>query len=192
MICRDQRGWRALLEHRFGEGAEPAEWPEAAAHLESCASCRRIALDIDPSLLFQRLPEPTATAASEVEAMRQAVAGLRRASARGVVASPRLRFGVRRSARLISLARAAAAAALVVGLGSQVPLASRSTVAPPTVELPPAIAAEASVAALTAGESSGGGSLGVSGDVGRPSARVYQIAYRDMAVVMVVDKSLDL
>jgi hypothetical protein len=38
----------------------------------------------------------------------------------------------------------------------------------------------------------GGDSLGVSGDVGRPSARIYQIAYRDMAVVMVVDKSLDL
>jgi len=38
----------------------------------------------------------------------------------------------------------------------------------------------------------GGGGLDAPGNLGRPRARVYQMAYRDMTVVMVVDKSLDL
>ncbi len=187
MTCRDRAGWRALLAHRFAEGEEPAEWPEVGAHLESCGGCRRIALGIDPSLIFQRLPAPSALGASDVEAMRQAVAGLRRASARGLVAerstTPRLRAPI----AIGKLGRAAAAAALVLGLGSQLPLAPHAAVTPASVDASRAVVADAAV-----GEPAPGESLGVSGDVGRPLARVYQIAYHDMAVVMVVDKSLDL
>ena len=121
-----------------------------------------------------------------VEAMRQAVAGLRRARALGVSAAEQ---GDRRVAATGrgKLMRAAAAAALVIGLGSQLPLGRRGVDA--AVSAP--LVAE-TVPAGGQGGAGGGGTLGVSGDVGRPSARVYQISYRDMAVVMVVDKSLDL
>lgn len=189
MICRDRAGWRALLAHRFTEGDEPAEWPEVGAHLESCAACRRIALGIDPSLIFQRLPEPSALGASDVEAMRQAVAGLRRASARGLVAERSTTPGLRSPIAIGKLGRVAAAAALVLGLGSQLPLSPRAAVTPASIDASGAVVADAAVAG---GEAVPDESLGVSGDVGRPLARVYQIAYHDMAVVMVVDKSLDL
>jgi hypothetical protein len=184
--CRDARAWSALLEHRFAELPEPAEWPESAAHLAGCAACLRLALAIDPTLVFQRLPEPAAPPTTEVEAMRQAVAGLRRARELGV-SSPEA-AGARRfdAGGRGKLVRAAAAAALVIGLGSQVPLVRRDTVATVPTPMPVVVEADTRLGGAT------DGSLGVSGDVGRPSARVYQIAYRDVAVVMVVDKSLDL
>jgi hypothetical protein len=68
----------------LAEVPEPAEWPDAAAHLASCGACRRIALAIDPTLLFQGLAEPSTDATSDIEAMRQAVSSLRRARALGV------------------------------------------------------------------------------------------------------------
>lgn len=186
MSCRDAQAWSALLEHRFAEGPEPAEWPESAAHLDGCPACRRIALAIDPTLVFQRLPEPAAQATTDVEAMRQAVAGLRRARALGVAAPEAAEVGSLVAGGRGRLLRAAAAAALVIGLGSQLPLVRRETVATVPAPSPLAVAADTTLGGAT------DGSLGVSGDVGRPSARVYQIAYRDVAVVMVVDKSLDL
>jgi len=191
--CRDARAWSALLEHRFAEGselAEPAEWSESAAHLANCGACRRIALAIDPTLVFpialQGLAQPSTDATSDVEAMRQAVSSLRRARALGVSnAEGRDLRAV--GARRAQWMRVAAAAALVLGLGSQLPLGRRHIDAAAPTPLP----AVALALPVDSG-STGGDSLGVSGDVGRPSARVYQIAYRDMAVVMVVDKSLDL
>jgi hypothetical protein len=184
--CRDARAWSALLEHRFAEVPEPAEWPDLAAHLASCGACRRIALAIDPTLLFRDLPQPSTEATSDVEAMRQAVSSLRRARALGV-SSPEVRDRRAVASRRAKLMRIAAAAVLVLALGSQVPIGRRSVDA--VAPAPPPAVAEVLPVELQGG---GGDSLGVSGDVGRPSARVYQIAYRDMAVVMVVDKSLDL
>lgn len=207
MTCRDGRTWRALLEHRFVEAAEPAEWSEALAHLDGCGSCRRIALAIDPSLVFQRLAEPVAAAVSaasvsEIEAMRAAVAGLRRASALGMSspssrssnqeARPRRTLPRRLTADvLVKLGRLAAAAALLIALGAQIPVARRGGEVSPAAGLAAMQVAGSALTPDLAG-GAGGGSLGVSGDVGRPQARVYEIAYRDMAVVMVVDKSLDL
>ena len=191
MSCRDARAWNSLLEHRFAEVAEPAEWSESAAHLASCGACRRIALAIDPTLVFplalQDVAQPAAETTSDVEAMRQAVSSLRRARALGVVApeSPYRRTVASRGAKLM---RIAAAAVLILALGSQLPIGRRSVDAGAAAPLP----AVAQAAVPLDFQGGGEESLGVSGDVGRPAARVYQIAYRDMAVVMVVDKSLDL
>ena len=46
-------------------------------HLDDCQSCQEEALGADPTLLFRRLPEFKADG-DEVQAMRRAVAGLRR------------------------------------------------------------------------------------------------------------------
>jgi hypothetical protein len=190
VTCRDARAWRALLEHRLADVPEPAEWPDAAAHLSSCGACRRIALAIDPTLLFplafQGLAQPSSDATADVEAMRQAVSSLRRARDLGVSA-PEGRDRRAVASRRAKLMRVAAAAVLVFALGSQLPIGRRSVDA----ALPAPLPAVAEVLPVDL-QGGGGDSLGVSGDVGRPSARIYQIAYRDMAVVMVVDKSLDL
>lgn len=74
------------LAHRFDpEAAEPASWPALRDHLAACEDCRRRALAVDPSLLFD-LPRRSAggtTAASQAavdpQAMIAAVAAMRRA-----------------------------------------------------------------------------------------------------------------
>lgn len=78
--------WRELAAWRDDPRAgEPAEWREALEHLDrGCPLCRRDAYAADPTLVFRRLaavPEPTpAQEASDVEAMRRAVAAMRAAS----------------------------------------------------------------------------------------------------------------
>ena len=200
MICPDRAAWREKLAHRFDESLdEPAQWSLDRAHLETCGECRQQALEIDPTLLFQRLPvvaspvSPVspASVASEVESMRAAVANLRRANALQAppVAPERSRSGSRNGAFAW---RAAAAVLLASALGSQLPLGRRAAVVAldpvPVVEAssPSLIAEPASIS--PAGSHASG--LLVPGEVGRHQARVYEIGYPEMSVVMVVDKSL--
>lgn len=87
MSCLSRQQWMGLVEHRFELGSdsvgqdEPGGWTEAVAHLEGCDSCREVAVELDPSLLFQRLaaPIPSLDETKEVASMQQAVAALRRA-----------------------------------------------------------------------------------------------------------------
>lgn len=190
MSCRDRAGWTALLAHRFGPALEePPEWPLALAHLEHCPDCARLALSLDPTLVFQRLPQP-APAPGDIDAMRAAVASLRRASA--LQAAPAARAqGAARAWRV------AAAAILALTLASQLPLARhpaaarlpQSAVASSAGSSGIALARFAAARRMTTGRADG---LLVPGEVGRPQARVYEIGYPEMAVVMVVDKSLGL
>jgi hypothetical protein len=157
------------------DAAEPEGWAEALAHLDGCQRCRREALAADPLLVFRRLPSlqlNEAAERSEVESMRQAVAAMRT----GRRLESRRRFAGWR--------RWAAAAALVVASFAvsrdPSPVAAVSAPVPAPSALPPD----------TVGARFEGTPEMLEG-LDRPDARVYQMKGKDMAVVMIVDKSFD-
>ena len=198
MSCPD---WKVLASWReIPQAEEPAEWREALGHLDrGCPHCRRAALAADPTLVFRRLavvPEPTpAQEASDVEAMRRAVAAMRAASRVEAVD----RHG--RSARRIGISgwkRWAAAAALAVvalsmpGDETQLrrePAARLMSMATPAVlsaDGPEAVALPAAAFPVAATED-----LPTVEGVNRPGARVYHMDGEGMSVVMIVDETLD-
>jgi hypothetical protein len=75
MDCRQAR---KLLE--LGDDAPETERDAALDHLDGCAQCGAIAADLDPLLVFRRLPDLEVSAA-EATRMREAVSVLRRAPA---------------------------------------------------------------------------------------------------------------
>lgn len=173
--------WSALLAHRFdADAAPPAEWPVAEVHLGGCDDCRQAASAVDPTLAFhdaaQWVPEQP-----EIEAMRQAVATLRRsgqlsaevAAARqgGRTLAPQ-RFGRRR--RIVSAALFALALALLPGRTAVNGVDGANGVD----HLEPRFEISATPASAIEG-------------LDRPQARVYEWGADDLSVVMVVDESLD-
>lgn len=198
MSCPD---WKALATWReTPQAEEPAEWREALGHLDrGCAHCRRAALAADPTLVFRRLasvPEPTpAQEASDVEAMRRAVAAMRAASRVEKVE----RHG--RAARTISWKRWGSAAALAV-VALSMPgdetrlhrepatrLVSMTSLATPAVlsaEGPEAVVLPAAAFPVAATDD-----LPTLEGVNRPGARVYHMDGEGMSVVMIVDETLD-
>jgi hypothetical protein len=173
LACPD---WTALAAHRRErDGAEPAAWGEALAHLDGCAACRRAAPAVDPTLLFRRLvaaPLPLDERA-EVEAVLQGVTALRAA-----------RRVAQRSGRGRSWARWAAAAVLAFlalsmdneGLPRALHTAGRAPLA--------AAAVPAALGRLPLLD-------GIEGPAARAGARIYQLEGEDLSVVMIVDESLD-
>lgn len=167
MSCPD---WRALVAARERDaGADPPGWAEARGHLSGCAACRAAAIDLDPSLLFVHLPAPLAAAADVVE-MQRAVAALVRAER----VEPRARPLARRAWR-----GAAAAAILLLALGVEAGPRRGAPAAP-----------VATVAALPE-ESLDLARPPALEEIDRPQARVYQVPADGLAVVMIVDASLD-
>jgi hypothetical protein len=179
--------WQTLAAWRDDpQAGEPAEWQEALAHLDrGCSQCRRAAVAADPTLVFRRLavaPAPApAQEASDVEAMRRAVAAMRAASR--VEASERRgrpswkRWGV-------AAALAVAALSLPATPGHQAK--SRQPVA---VALP-------AMMIMTAGSFETGAAL--PGDdlptlegVDRPGARVYHMDGEGLSGTMIFDETLD-
>jgi hypothetical protein len=190
--------WSRLLAHRFVEPArfgadpasvEPADWPAALAHLEDCASCRAEALGRDPSLLFELAPPPPIDD-REVEAMRVAVRGMVRAhevevreAARRTATSP----SWRRLARTRpGWWRVVAAAALLLAVLTVVPRNE------PADDLVATSGAAVATAAPTGFVLTGtGGHEPLVEALDRPEATVYQLEADGLAVVMIVDASLD-
>ncbi len=170
--------WRVLLAERTARGEDPAEWPVARQHLESCPGCRREALALEPTLLFQRLPAAS-VAPEDIADMKQGVAAMIRAS-RLAPSGPTSRLGVAAASRWRPLARlgwrSAAAATLVAGLLA-VPGSHRRQ-APAASDLASAAAATAEIAVVDL-------------DL-QPGARVYQLGGEEMQVVMIVDPNLHL
>ena len=168
MTCPD---WRTLVAARdAGPAVELPAWAEARRHAAGCDRCRAAALAADPLLLFARLPERVVTPA-DIADMQSAVSSLVRAS--------RVGSAGRGGHPLPESLRAGAA-------GSGAP--------PPR---PPVLAALASGSGLA-----GPGQLGTSAEdaaplgsvveeLDRPGARIYELPQSDMAVVMIVDASLD-
>ncbi|MEM8960643.1 MAG: hypothetical protein AAGD38_04125 [Acidobacteriota bacterium] len=73
--------WRRLVARRdaaSGDEQAPADaaWDRALEHYDQCEACRDEALSADPTLVFRRLPAPTARQA-DVDSMKIAVAALR-------------------------------------------------------------------------------------------------------------------
>lgn len=196
--------WEGLVARRDAGGREPAGWADAVAHMESCEPCRRAALAADPTLVFRRLPA-AATDAADADAMRRAVASLRRASrvaaADGAAPSaPTHRSLPERLRRVPAALRNLAAAVLLVAAGSGALMLGG---------LDPADDAGGTAAPPAATRATGGGeglwrsdapavrrdAAGqqvVEGLSAPRTADVYQAGEGDMTVVMVVDENLDI
>lgn len=155
--------WSAL-EHRRLEPdfEETAAWREALAHVAVCPACRRIALAQDPALAFVGCRDLSVEPA-EVEELRRATQELRRL--RALEAAP-----ARGAGRRAAMAAGLALAGLLL-----LPASPRGPVAEP-----PALGRSAAPAAPAAIE-----------NLDRPGARIYQWRAPDLAVVLVVDESLD-
>jgi hypothetical protein len=180
MSCPD---WRTLTP-------ESPSWDAAVAHFDGgCRLCRRDALKAEPTLVFRQLRSGSPAApvmsaaqeASEVDAVRQAVAAMRTASRVDSIEHRSRRFGWKRWA----VAAALAAAALSIPADNawrhldaqRLALASQPASQPATMlrggVLPAAYGGEADP------------------QMGRPGARVYHMDGDGMSVVMIVDESLD-
>ena len=169
--------WTALAAHRRDrDGAEPAAWGEAQAHLDGCPDCRRAAPAADPTLLFRRLArlEAPLDERAEVEAVLQGVTALR--AARRVAA---------RSGHGRSWARWAAAAVLAflaLSMDNEgLPRALRSAGGAPSFA---AAAVPAAIGRLPLLD-------GIEGPDARSDARIYHLEGENLSVVMIVDESLD-
>lgn len=199
--------WQRLVALRDAAGREPAGWRDAVTHMESCEPCRRAALAADPTLVFRRLPAP-AVDGTDADAMRRAVAALRRANrvapldgapaaadGEGSVTDRlrRLPAAVRRLAASLLLVAAGTAGLLMVGVGppdgggAVVPAATHSTDA----------AAPGSGGGLwrpgaPTASPDGAGEPVFEGLSAPRAADVYQAGEGDMTVVMVVDENLDI
>jgi hypothetical protein len=182
MTCPD---WRALIAAREAEpAADPPAWAEARLHAAHCRRCRSEALAADPLLLFARLPE-RAVAPREIADMQGAVASLVRASR--VAQGGHLPALAPRAAasRTFSASRLAAA----LGVCSLLALSGAPRPQPAGVgTLAVAGSAFAGAEPLTEGSRP---MHSLVEELGRPGARVYELPQADMAVVMIVDASLD-
>lgn len=196
MSCPD---WKILAAWRDDPSSpEPAEWSGALAHFDrGCQDCRRTALAADPTLVFRRLmtvaePAP-AQEASDVDSMRRAVAAMRAASRVEAVERKRQTLSWKRW----GLAAVLALAALTLPSGeARHPLARLDQ--PNQLNQRPDFAggllggllSDPRGAALAVPASMGDDLPTVDG-VNRPGARVYHMDGEGLAVVMIVDESLD-
>lgn len=163
MSCPD---WAALVRDREPAGAvEMAEWSEAVAHLRGCAACRRRALALDPTLVFLGCRDLTIDRA-EVAELTRATYALRRV--RSLEAAP--------------VPGAARRRAMAAGLGLAGVLLLPAVPTDPALEppAPPEASASANPIARPWIE-----------NLDRPAARVYQWGSPELAVVVVIDESLD-
>lgn len=172
MSCPD---WRTLVAARAADSwIDPPAWTKACRHLAQCSCCRREALAADPLLVFEGLPERTVSP-SEIASMQAAVASLVRAS-RVAVAAP---SGMR------SVSRFAAA------LGVCSLLALSGAPRPHPAGLGTLAAAGILLAGSEAAVEDARAMQSVVEELDRPGARIYELPQAGMAVVMIVDASLD-
>lgn len=185
--------WKTLAAWRDDpSAAEPAGWSDALAHFDrGCQDCRRTALAADPTLIFRRLvavPEPApAQEASDVDSMRRAVAAMRAASRVEAVE----RKGRTLSWKRWAVAAVLAMAALTLPAGeARHPLDRLAPKTALTGGLLGNLLGDPRGAALAVPASMGDDLPTVDG-VNRPGARVYHMDGEGLAVVMIVDESLD-
>lgn len=181
MTCPD---WQSLVAARDAEPAvDPPTWAEARRHAAGCDRCRRAALAADPLLLFARLPEATVTPA-ELADMQSAVAALVRAGRVGHAAAIGHRVHPPADSRRAAAARFAAA----LGVCSLLALSGAPRPQPPTLDT---LAAGGDLAGLGMAADDAASMGSVVEELDRPGARIYELPQSDMAVVMIVDASLD-
>ena len=180
MTCPE---WSGLLAERErserGGDLEPSTaWRTAIDHLRGCVSCRRTALDLDPSLLFVAQPA-LEVSAEQIGEIVASVRTLRRArEAERASAGPRRRVG--------RVAAVAAVVSLMILLPTHT---SRQPVSTPVV-LGPNLAAD-SMPPTARDLGFGDGPAPVIEPLNLPRARIYLLGEEDLPVVMVVDESID-
>lgn len=166
MSCPD---WRRLVALREEDPSrDPDGWEAARRHLADCAPCRREAIAADPLLVFAPRAATPTPAAREAE-MLASVTALVRAE------------------RLAERRRALASSTfgrLAAGLGVLALLSLSG--APSPRQLPAPAAQVAGVDGLA-----GTPPAAILEDLDRPDARVYELPQSDIALVMIVDASLD-
>jgi hypothetical protein len=184
MSCPD---WKSIAAARSTDPlVDPPGFAAARAHLAVCESCRRGALAADPLLLFSRLPGAAATDAvvpGTDAAMAASVLAMVRASRVAAHASDPAAPRPARSARLSAAAAAILFATLLALPGSSP--RTRSAAAPETATGPDSRAIERWIEATESSPPP------VIEEIDRPDARVYDLSYAELAVVMIVDSSLD-
>jgi len=176
MSCPD---WRTLTP-------ESPAWDAAVAHFDGgCRLCRRDALTAEPTLVFRQLRTASpvmspAQEASEVEAVRQAVAAMRTASRVDSIEHRSRRLGWKRWA--VAAALAAAALSIPADNAWRHFEAQRQELASQ-----PESMLRGGVVPAAYGREADPALSGTS----RPGARVYHMDGDGMSVVMIVDESLD-
>lgn len=185
MTCPD---WRALVAARDAEpAADLPAWAAARRHAAQCSLCRGEALAADPLLLFSRLPKPAPAAADEIADMQAAVASLVRASR--VAQSDPVTRGRNGAVAASPGTRTVTRFAAALGVCSLLALSG----APRTH--PPGLGTLAAAGSLLAGAEAvvdeERAMQSVVEELDRPGARIYELPQAGMAVVMIVDASLD-
>lgn len=182
MSCPD---WRTLVAARAADSwVDSPAWTEACRHLAECSCCRRAALAADPLLVFAGLPERVASS-SEIASMQAAVASLVRAGRVGRRAGSESAGRGAPPAGLRSVTRFAAA------LGACTLLALSGAPRPHSAGTGGRAAAGDFVAIQEAAVEGVAQMQSTVEELDRPGARVYDLPQADMAVVMIVDASLD-
>ena len=191
MTCPD---WRALVAAGQAEpAADVPAWAEARRHAADCSRCRVEALAADPLLLFARLPERT-VAPREIAEMQGAVAALVRASrvAQGGHVAPRaLRAAASRHFPAARFAAALGVCSLLALSGVPRPQPAGFGPFANAGEFSADRAAPGALPARNTGVERARPMQTLVEELGRPGARIYELPQADMAVVMIVDASLD-
>ncbi|MEO8277151.1 MAG: hypothetical protein ABI639_13130 [Thermoanaerobaculia bacterium] len=219
MTCPDWSSLAASRE--ADPGADSAAWESARRHLSGCDRCRPAALAAEPLLLFDRLPARLVDAGeiADMQAGVGALLRAARVEQRSLAGSAPATAGAELWRSASRVAALLGGCALLLLSGSRSPSSPSSPWSPsspsslassnPTQIAPQfadaAHAAHAADAAADFAASRTGGFL-LARDPGaltaapaqsaveeldRPGARIYELPQRDMAVVMIVDASLD-
>jgi len=189
MSCPD---WRVLSEQ--AEQKDHGAWDDAVAHFDSgCRLCRRDALTAEPTLVFRPLRTSTtstmemsaAQEASEVDAVRQAVAAMRTASRVSSIGH-RARHAMGWKRWVAAAALAVAALSMSADNAAHYGQDNRQDSPQGHGNQRAAVRGPVMPAAYV-----GGADLPTSEGVDRPGARVYHMDGDGLSVVMIVDESFD-
>ncbi len=201
MNCPD---WRKVVATRAAEapGATregalaPDELDAALLHLERCTDCREAAVAADPLLLFSRLGRREPSRPTADEAMKADVLAMVRASRVAQAPGVGSRSTGGRAAhrtRALRFAAGLVLASLLTLAGG----ASRGPISNPAIPGGTAPAASAGASSVEVDElaawidATALLAQPAVEDLDRPDARIYDLSSSDLAVVMIVDASLD-
>lgn len=187
MSCPD---WSHLAPGR--DDSEQAAWQSAVAHLDHCSKCWPAALRVEPTLIFRRLPEPEIDP-QEIEEVRAGVAVLRRSRgfARSRQGGHRAGWGIAAAVLLAATIALAPPPRSVSRLPAEAGNAANSSV--PALEsqerLSSVVTDRHDAPTLAATRSAADAPL--IEKMGDPGARIYQLQGKGVAVVMIVDRHID-
>lgn len=155
---------------------------ELVEHLRACSSCRRAAVEEDPTVVFSLL-EADSLGCDEIDEIRASVRTLRRSRAIGT--AERIRPGSSKKSAIVAASLMLALALLPLTGGRPLEEGAEPLVDVVSEQQPRARAEwQAWVDDRTVPP--------VIEELNRPEARVYQLTEEDLAVVMIVDETLDL